>query len=147
MSAAASATCPRTALPTVARLGFDDGWLLLGPTFLKLQRPVLLVDRMHLGSTAGLGFESFGSRDPRLGLPVCGVEIHICGSGVSLWTKPSTCLASHWFDTVHSSVVQVVSPDVVLLVGDTYGVEASWSALWMCFVGLVRTRQFTAIAT
>lgn len=141
MSAAASATCPRTALQPVARLGFDDGWLLLGPTFLNLQRPVLLVDRMYLSSTIGLGFESFGCRDPRSSLPDCGVDVLVCGGGVSLWDKSSRCLASHWFDDVALPAVRIDSEEIVLLVGDTYEVEASWSALWLCLVGAARARQ------
>jgi len=31
-------------LPQIARLGFDHGWRILGPTFLNLGAPVLLVD-------------------------------------------------------------------------------------------------------
>jgi hypothetical protein len=141
MSASATAACPRMPLPGVARLGFDDGWLLLGPTFLNLQRPVLLVDQALIASTAGLGLESFGSRNPRARLPVCGIGVLRCGSGVSLWTERSSCLAYHWFDAAPPATAHPKVRQVVLLVGNTYEIEASWSALWTCLIGLARTRQ------
>jgi hypothetical protein len=141
MSASATAASPRMPLPGVARLGFDDGWLLLGPTFLNLQRPVLLVDHALLGSMNGLGLEPFGSRNPRLSLPECEVDVLRCGSGVSLWTERSSCLASHWFGAAPSASVLTRVPHMILLVGKTYEVEASWSALWACLIGLASTRQ------
>lgn len=138
MSAPALAAHPRTALPPVARLGFDAGWLLLTPTFLNLQRPVLLVDQIHIGPTTGLGLEPFGSRDPRSPLGACGIEVVVAGSGVSLWSapvEPRGLLATHWFDTCNYGDACWGSSEVVLLVGDTYAVDTSWSALWSCLIG------------
>lgn len=143
MSASDTATWPRKILQPVARLGFDDGWLLLGPTFLNLQCPLLLVDQALIGTTAGFGLELFGHRDPRSALPVCGINVLSSGSGVSLWTEPSTCLASHWFDSPVATADANV-PQLVLLIGNTYEVEMSWSALWACVIGLARVRHLIA---
>src|SRR3954452_7879477 len=97
------AACPWTEArsPQVARLGFDSGWLILGPNFLNLRRPVLLVDRVHVGPCANLGLEPFGSRDPHSLLPACLIEVDLIGSGLSLWTagRGERCLlAARWFD-------------------------------------------------
>lgn len=132
---------PLTALPTVARLGFDDGWLLLNPTFLNLQKPVLLVDQIHTGPHAGLGLEPFGSRDPRSSLPACRIRLVVAGSGVSLWTtlgEHAGLLATHWFEAHDAPTTCCGSTELILFVGDTYAVEMSWSALWTCSIGKAR---------
>ena len=51
-------------LPPVKHLGFDHGWLMLGPTFINFQLPVLLVDSVLVGDPIALGLEQFGSRIP-----------------------------------------------------------------------------------
>jgi len=128
-----------TALPPVARLGFDDGWLFLDSTFLNLQKPVLLVDQVHIGPSNTLGLEPFGSRNPRRGLPACRIEVGVVGNGVTLWTTRKgerSMLAAHWFAAAPDiGRICCASSQVVLIVGDTYAVGTSWSALWTCLIG------------
>ncbi len=50
-------------LPRIARLGFDDGWLILNPTFLNFGVPGVLIDYQLVGRT-DLGLEPFGTRNP-----------------------------------------------------------------------------------
>lgn len=142
MSASHAETRSRAMLPPLARLGFDYGWLMLRPTFLNLRRPVLLVDKQLLGSTLGRGLEPFGSRDPRKRLPDCRVEVGIVGHTVNLWSESSSCLASHWFDWVNPQDDFATSGEMVLLVGSTYAVESSWSALWTCKIGRAAIKRF-----
>lgn len=142
MTTSIAGSCSQTRLPPVARLGFDGGWLLLGPTFLNLRRPVLLVDALLLGSTVGLGLELFGSRDPRARLPNCRVEVGVMGNSVTLWSEPRSCLATHWFDWVDPENDFARFTELVLLVGSTYAIESSWSALWTCSVGHARVKPF-----
>lgn len=141
MSASATEASLPAELPPVARLGFDDGWLVLGPTFLNLQTPVLLVDQVHIGPHTGFGLEPFGSRDPRSSFPACLIRLVVAGNGVSLWTTLGEhlgLLATHWFEAPVVSTIFMGSPSVVLLVGDTYAVQTSWSAMWTCLIGEAR---------
>lgn len=143
MIAATEARLP-AALPPVARFGFDDGWLLLKPTFLNLQGPVLLVDQIHIGTPITHGLEPFGSRDPRLRLPVCRIRVVICGSGVTLWTtrdRQRCLIAAHWFEAPDVPTICWGSAEMVLLVGDTYAVQTSWCALWTCLIGKARIER------
>lgn len=142
MSASLAEACSQTRLPPLARLGFDDGWLMLRPTFLNLRRPVLLVDKLLLGSIVGLGLEPFGSRDPRARLPDCRVEVAVVGNSVSLWSESRSCMASHWFDRVDPRVDFARFAEMVLLVGSTYAIESSWSALWTCSIGQAQVARF-----
>ena len=138
MRPAAAGRQVTTPLPQVARLGFDGGWLVLGPHFLNLGRPVLLVDRVHIGPCATFGLEPFGSRDPHSPLPASLIEVDLVGSEVSLWTAKCSdrcLLVARWFDDGESCDLVGDSPGVALLVGDSYAVEASWSALWTCMIG------------
>lgn len=129
----------------MARLGFDDGWLLLNPTFLNLQKPVLLVDQVHIEPSDTLGLEPFGSRNPHCALPACRIEVGVIGNGVTLWTTQAgerCMLATHWFAAAPDiGRICCSSPEVVLLVGGTYAVEISWSALWTCLVGAARLQR------
>lgn len=137
-----TATSARAAMrnPTVARLGFDDGWLVLGPHFLKLGLPVLLVDHRLVGPVDGLGLESFGSRDPRRPLESAKIRAVLNGGGVSLWAASAahqSLLAAHWFEPSPAAVLESQPVQrLILIVGDTYDVELTWSALWTCFVGI-----------
>ena len=79
---------------------------------------------------------------PSRGLPVCGVDV------VSVRKRRESMDRALWLSRLalvrrcavrHSSTPS--SREVVLLVGNTYEVEASWSALWACLIGLARTRQ------
>ena len=62
------ATTVREPLPPVTRVGYDHGWHLLGPTFLNLGVPMLVVDKAFIDPRA-YGLETFGTRDPRMPLP------------------------------------------------------------------------------
>lgn len=138
MNALALGALARTSQPPVARLGFDEGWLLLGPTFLDLRRPVLLVDKILIGPTSTLGLEPFNSRNPRVRLNVCRIQVVTAGSGISLWTGSgaSRCLlAAGWEVASRSRDICWATHDIILLVGDTYAVEVSWSAIFACLIG------------
>ena len=140
-----SATDARlTMLPPVARLGFEDGWMLLSPTFLNLQRPVLLVDKVHIGPTTDLGLEPFGLRDPLVKLPMCRIDVAVAGNGISLWIdrrRSRSLLAAGWFEAVNPHDICANFGQVIVLLGDTYAIEASWSALWTCEIGIGRIGQ------
>lgn len=128
---------PRT-IPTIARLGFDNGWLLLKPSFLNLGLPILFVDHRLLGPPAEFGLQPFASWDPNSPLPVASVAVAVLGNGVSLWScdpKPRL-FAWHWFDT-QADIRIVPIPAIGILCGDSYSVELSWSALWSCHIGAV----------
>lgn len=124
----------------MARLGFDDGWFCLGPSFLNLGLPVLLVDHRIIGPVGRLGLEPFGSRNPRQPLESAKIRAVINGNGVSVWTASGphpSLLAAHWFEPSPPALRE--SQRVrrfILIVGDTFDVEVSWSALWNSFIGL-----------
>ncbi len=145
MSATAATARPFMPMPQVARLGFHDGWLLLNPCFLNLGLPVLLIDHRILEGADRLGLEPFGSRNPRQPLPAANVRAEINGGGISLWStwnSQPVLLAAHWF---HSSPAALPESQrlgrLILITGDSYAVQLSWSALWTCRIGIATAPQ------
>lgn len=134
-----------TRLPTVARLGFDYGWLRLDPTFLNFGRAGLLIDyRLFHGDPYALGFENFGSREPKVGLPITtiradlrsryGIELQVPDRG-----REVGCLAARSFDQEHGpNWMRRAHGDrsLLVLVGDTYQIQLGWPALWHCAIGV-----------
>lgn len=133
----------RRAMPEVARFGFDHGWLFLGPRFLNLGLPVLLVDHRLLGyRPAQLGLEPLGTRNPRLPLPQTRTvaEVHP-GDLVALWQaagdRPRELLASHRA-AVAGTVTAAAEGSAVLIVGDSYQIELGWASLFDGHIGIAR---------
>lgn len=139
MSARVVERRPAEGMPAIARLGCDDGWLSLSPSFLNFGMPVLLVDQQILGCPQRLGLEPFGLRDPSRSFPLSTTRTSICGGGVALYARPRSShalLAAHWFDNCEASIHQWPSSRMILLVvGPTREIELSWSALWTCWIG------------
>jgi hypothetical protein len=137
----------------VARLGFDDGWLMLSRRFLNFGLPVLLVDYRLLEPVQWLGLEHFGLRDPRRRLRTIKVQAEVAGGGVILWSTPATkrsLLAAHWFEQVPAPLHDRALDSMILITGDTYRVQLSWSALWTCSIGVMpvgRDREGTRSRT
>ena len=125
-------------LPHVAHVGFDHGWLLLGPTFLNLGMPMLLVDRVFLDPTAH-GLELFGTRDPRAPLPRTPLVIERSGRFVGLRDER----APHADPIGIGAFADPLSLDwladtdrIVLGVGNTRALELSWAELWEFAIGI-----------
>lgn len=132
-------------MPQLARLGFDDGWLVLGPHFLNLGLPVL-IDHRLIDSAETLGLEPFGTRDPRQPLRPARVRVGIAGGGVWLWSSQRSrraLLAAHWFEPIPGALLAQQSLGVVFMTGDTYAVQLSWSALWTCRIGIAALRPLS----
>ena len=125
-------------LPQVAHVGFDHGWLLLGPTFLNFGMPMLLVDRVFLDPTP-YGLELFGTRDPRAPLPRTPLVIERSGRFVGLRderTPYADPIAIGAFSDLWSLDWLADSDRTLLGVGDTQGLELSWAALWEFAIGI-----------
>ena len=83
------ATTALEPLPPVTRVGYDHGWHLLGPTFLNLGMPILIVDKAFLDPTA-YGLEPFGTRNPRTPLPQSPLLIERSGRFVGIRDQHTT---------------------------------------------------------
>ena len=133
-------------LPPIKRLGFDDGWACFGPTFLNFGYPSIFVDACFTPGYDRLGFEPFGSRAPLSPLPGVEVHVHVLGACVSLLpTSDAIPAASHYFALSEAGALRAAC-GLVVLVGDSWDLELSWSALWRCQVGLALLRQPTSPA-
>jgi len=125
---------PWTVLPPIARLGFDDGWLLLRPTFLNFGLPGLLIDYRLVGP-ADLGLELFGTREPTRPWASATVHLRRCGGNLTLWSDdPPRLVTARWLED--GARVLDGCDQVILLVGDTRAVQLSWNSLWSCVVGI-----------
>lgn len=126
-------------LPAITRLGFDHGWLLLGPTFLKLGMPVLLVDTALVGDCTSFGLEPFGERDPRKPLPISQLRVEVSGRYVGISdTRPADVelITIGTFEDPTRLKALLVAEQLALLIGDTRAAQQSWSALWQFWIGV-----------
>lgn len=123
-------------LPTIARFGFDDGWLILGPHFLKFGLPGLLID-YRLADEVCEGLETFGARHPENPWTPAAVDIRCTNGYVGIWTKhPTALVASRWLG---KDLDRLKGYDrLLVMVGDTHAVQLSWSALWTCRIGVCK---------
>lgn len=131
-------------LPQVAHVGFDHGWLLLGPSFLNLGMPMLLVDRVFLGNVAAFGLERFGTRDPRTPLPKSHLVVERSGRFIGIRGDRSTdrtLIAIGSFTDLGSLDELSTYGHLVLAAGDTWAAEHSWSALWQFDLGTASIQQ------
>lgn len=123
-------------LPRVARLGFDDGWLLLSPTFLNLRVPVVVVDHAHTGDPYSFGLKPFAACDPSEPLPATNLVISWYGDLIAIRTRStpeilaSTCL----HDCCLSSMI-ATHREAVLFIGSTYELQSTWATLWTMSTG------------
>jgi len=140
-------TATRRSVPVVARFGFDHGWHCLNPTFLNLQRPVLLVDHRLLPDPVLLGLEPFGRRNPLLPLPATAIRVETHpGNMISLWTHPPGGPGE--LLTWHRAAAGLpawptcdTADTAVLIVGDTHRIQLSWAALWDGHIGTTPLRD------
>lgn len=119
----------------VARLCFNDGWLLLRPTFLNFGLPVVIVDRALVGDPGNYGLEHFGRRNPRALLPQARLQLETSGQTVALRDPLEQELIAWTVDEETS--IRDGCTSAVILVGSTHSLQLSWSALWSMHVGLV----------
>jgi len=136
MTATLERSTPAHACPQVARLGFLDGWLVLPPTFLNLQRPVMIIDHAHIGDPDQYGLEPFGTRDPVRQPPKATVTIHCFGNTIVIYRqKTGTIIAATIRTIEHNARMINTFDEAVLLVGRTYELESTWAALWTMSIG------------
>lgn len=123
-------------LPRLARLGFDDGWLLLSPTFLNFRVPVVVVDHAHIGDPDSFGLKPFGACDPSEPLPRTSLVISWYGNLIAIRPRStrhilaSTCL----HDCCLSSMI-ATHREAALFIGSTYELQSTWAALWTMCIG------------
>jgi len=132
-------------MPALARLGFDYGWLFLSPRFLNLGQPSLLVDRQLIGDAQKLGLEPFGCHDPRHPFSTTKILVGLRFAEVSLWSVLSSAprlLARASVDKDLPEIADIARARCCnVIVGDTYAVQLSWSALWRCDIGAATVGQ------
>lgn len=131
-----------TTIPSLARLGFGDGWLVLPPTFLNLKRPVVIIDRAYTGDPDRYGLEPFGTRNPTIPPPWTHLTIHPFGDRITIRERAGMIMAT----TSLGCGPDLISgyADAVLLVGHTYELESTWAALWTMSIGRVSVERSTA---
>lgn len=130
-------------MPEVTRVGFDHGWHLLGPSFLNLGTPLLLVDKTFL-DPASFGLEVFGDRDPSAPLPRTPLLVERSGRLVGVRdtrTPHAGPLTIGAFANPASLETLTVTADLAIAVGDTWEAQLSWAALWRFTIGLTTIRR------
>lgn len=129
-------------MPPITRVGFDHGWLLLGPTFLNLGIPLLLIDKAFVPDTTSLGLEEFGTRNPATPLPVAPLQVERSGRFIGLHDTRSPVA-----DPITIGVFADPTPlnhlattnQVAIAIGNTWAAQQSWSELWTFAIGIGRT--------
>lgn len=110
-------------LPRITRLGFDDGWLILNPTFLNFGVPGILINYQFVGP-AELGLEPFGTRNPSAPWTRARGHLRRSGGSLALWTdEPHTLVVERWLD-LSARTIDGYS-QMIMLVGDTLRVRVS----------------------
>lgn len=130
---------PPSPLPKVARLGFDDGWLLLPPTFLNLRVPVMVVDHAYIGDPRRFGLQPFGACDPNAPLPMADLVVSSRSGVIIIQRKATTEIVA----SVRLHVDRAMSlfssyPAGLIIIGSTYELESTWAALWTMSIGRVK---------
>lgn len=131
-------------LPRIARVGFDHGWHLTGPTFFNLGIPLLLVDQLFLGNPVTYRLEPLSARNPHTPLPLSTLTVRRSGRFVGLSaTEHSEPLAVGAFADP-ACLEHLDRADVVAVaVADTWAVEQSWCALFRSAVGIAPVRRIS----
>lgn len=125
--------------PTVKRLGMEDGWWFFCPHFLNLGVPLVFVDTCLVPEAGHRGLEVLGEREPDTPLLPAGLRIRSLGDGLSFYGtgRQPPLLASHWFRTLNLPQSLHSYPVIGVIVGDSYALQLTWSALWRCRIGTV----------
>lgn len=128
--------------PTVKRLGLDDGWWFFCTHFLNLGLPLVFIDSCLLPRAEDLGLEALGTRKPETPLPLVDLRITLLGNGVTLYNADASppVVAAHWFRSLELPSARPAS-SVGIIVGDSYALQLSWSALWRCRIGAAAHNQ------
>lgn len=122
-------------LPCVARLGFDDGWLLLPPTFLNLRAPVVVLDHAYIGDSSNYGLQPFGACDPKAPLPRTYLMISSYGDLITIRSRSTAeILATTWRQDQAVPMLATYSV-AVMIIGSTYELQLTWAALWTMAIG------------
>lgn len=122
-------------LPPIARLGFNDGWLMLPPSFLNFGLPGLLID-YRLVASNDLDLEPFATHDPRGPWRDSKLHLRCAGGYRTLWQQDPERLLAASFEASRTGTF-TGHHRLVLVVGNSYAVQLSWSALWTCRIGTV----------
>ena len=120
-------------MPAVARLGFDRGWHFLAPTFLNFKVPAVLIDH-RLIDDANLNLESFANHHPDTPWRTGNALLRLSVETISLWQRQPEQLITTTVPSTAASDLSSPRP-LILLVGDSYNVQLTWSALWTCHIG------------
>ena len=128
-----STTCWRPPMPAVARLGFDRGWHFLAPTFLNFKVPAVLIDH-RLIDDADLNLEPFANHHPDTPWRTANALLRLSGETISLWQRQPEQLITMTVPSTAASDLSSPRP-LILLVGNSYNVQLTWSALWTCHIG------------
>lgn len=128
----------------IARVGFDHGWHLCGPTFLKLGIPLLLVDQLFLDDPVTYRLEPLGARNPRTLLPLSTLTVERSGRFVALTTTDDAQPLAIGAFADPTCLEHLDRTDVVAVtLADTWAVEQSWCALFRSFVGIAPVRRMS----
>ena len=122
-----------TAPPAVARLGFDRGWHFLAPTFLNFKMPTVLIDH-RLIDDADLNLEPFADHHPDTPWRTANALLRLSSETISLWQRQPEQLITTIFRPSGANRLDD-SNQLILIIGDTYDVQLTWSALWTCHIG------------
>ena len=123
------------ALPSFRRLGLDDGWATFGSTFLNFGCPSIFLDRCLLPDAARLGFELLGSRPASEPLPSVAVQARILGTSIALYSASSGDLIATHECSARTGSFAIAPGQVIIMTGDSWDLELSWSALWRSRIG------------
>lgn len=131
-----TSTCWVPPVAALARIGFGSGWLILAPTFLNFGLPAVLVD-YRLIQDADLQLEPFASHDPLAPWWEANARLRYSDGKLGLWRLgPERLIAAELQVGGAAGIAELSSHNrMVLLIGDTYDVQLSWSALWGCRIG------------
>lgn len=141
------ATTALEPLPPVTRVGYDHGWHLLGPTFLNLGIPMLIVDQAFIDPTA-YGLEVFGTRDPRRPLPRTPLLVERSGRFIGIHDRRTPNADPITVGAFTNPVLLdwlTNTDQMILAVGGTRAMELSWAALWAFAIGIAITLPGSAL--
>ena len=128
-----TSTCWQQPVRPVAHIGFGCGWLVLAPTFLNFGLPAVLVDSRLVQDT-NLRLEPFANHDPSLPWREADACLRYSPGTLELWRlRPEQLIAAEF--QAGGTAVLARHDRVILLVGNSYDVQLSWSALFDCLIG------------
>lgn len=125
--------CWQQPVRPVAQIGFGCGWLVLASTFLNFGLPAVLVDS-RLVQEPNLGIELFANHDPSLPWREADACLRYSDGTLGLWRlRPEQLIAGEFQAGGMAGLAR--HDRVILLLGNSYNVQLSWSALFDCRIG------------